>query len=477
MVTRANKEYGCMELSSIKNRTSGVMCWGRLIISVTLFSIAVMNAIAFTSLSPSQARDWRDSGADILLLDIREQNEWDGGHIPDAILMPWNSGYLQAHHDELPDKPIVVYCRTGNRSVSGSTFLESQGHTDIYNMTGGITQWVTLSAPAQVIVQGYTFTSDNEGWAFNGPSGLFDVPLSADGGGSIDLSPGGSSNSFSYWYSPDVTIEDRKQYRSTWTVGSDVTDPDDAVQFRMRVNQKGAWSAWDRTVNSNMDAAPSSGDAKDYTVHFNPMVSGTDDNAVVMSFDIMSFDPADDVNSWLYLEEMSVEHVSLFTSKDHEIYYFSSPGEWTFKGQLLPYDEPSSSDDNSRIGLSPAGSANCFSYWESPDIQINSGKTYRAIYKVESSITDSDNVPAFRLRVNQKGTWSGWGRMVTSNLSNAPSTGSPFPYTVILDPVVTGPGDNDVVLAFDILSFDTMDDMDSWVYVNSVVLEELTIQP
>ena len=90
---------------------------------------------------------------------------------------------------------------------------------------------------------------------------------------------------------------------------SSVTDADDAVQFRLRVNQKGSWQAWDRTVNSNYQQGPSDNEEKIYAVIFNPNVMDIDDGAAVFAFDIMSFDPTDDVTSWLYLQSITLEEV------------------------------------------------------------------------------------------------------------------------------------------------------------------------
>jgi len=94
-------------------------------------------------------------------------------------------------------------------------------------------------------------------------------------------------------------------------MSSNVTNPDDAVQLRLRVNQKASWQAWDRVVNSHNQQAPASTDWKTYDVIFNPNVTGSTDNFGALSFDIMSFDSNDDANSWLYLENALVEEVMI----------------------------------------------------------------------------------------------------------------------------------------------------------------------
>ena len=90
-----------------------------------------------------------------------------------------------------------------------------------------------------------------------------------------------------------------------------MSDPDEAVQFRLRVNQKGAWRAWDTVVSSNPGHAPSLGNPKDYTLYFEPTVTGPEDELVTFSFDIMNFTWTDDATSWLFLDSVIVDVVTL----------------------------------------------------------------------------------------------------------------------------------------------------------------------
>ncbi len=112
-----------------------------------------------------------------------------------------------------------------------------------------------------------------------------------------------------------MAIEDGKLYRARWTVGSSVTDPDKTVGFRLRINQRGSWTAWDRVVNSYLAQAPSAGNTKFYNVYFDPVVTGVnDDHLVIFAFDITSFDVYDDATSVIYLDELVVEEVVFATS-------------------------------------------------------------------------------------------------------------------------------------------------------------------
>ena len=74
-----------------------------------------------------------------LLVDVRTPAEFDSGHIQGAINIPVES--LASRLSEVPgDEPIVVYCRSGNRSAQASRILEDAGYNDIYDL-GGVIDW------------------------------------------------------------------------------------------------------------------------------------------------------------------------------------------------------------------------------------------------------------------------------------------------------------------------------------------------
>ena len=162
-------------------------------------------------------------------------------------------------------------------------------------------------SPKPPPVSEFTFDSGPDGWTFAGQVPPFDTPNSLAIPGYIGLNPGGSTNCFSYWYSPDVIIKDRTLYRTAWTVQSTAAEQADTVQFRMRVNQKGAWCAWDMIINSNLSHTPSFSSPKTYELFFKPSVTSSADSLASFSFDILSFDWNDDANSSLFLDSFLLE--------------------------------------------------------------------------------------------------------------------------------------------------------------------------
>jgi len=80
-----------------------------------------------------------------LLLDVRQDDEWDAGHAPDArhvmlAELPDHVGSLDV------DRPIVCVCRSGARSTRATAFLVEQGY-DVVNLAGGMTAWAQEGEP------------------------------------------------------------------------------------------------------------------------------------------------------------------------------------------------------------------------------------------------------------------------------------------------------------------------------------------
>lgn len=85
---------------------------------------------------------------DVVLLDVREPDEYAAGHIPGVRLMPM--GTVPSRLSEIPtDKTVIVTCRSGNRSGQITNFLRSNGFTNVHNMQGGILAWQRAGYPVE----------------------------------------------------------------------------------------------------------------------------------------------------------------------------------------------------------------------------------------------------------------------------------------------------------------------------------------
>lgn len=78
---------------------------------------------------------------DAMLIDVREQDEWDTERIPGALFRPMSQ--INSWYQDLPrDRPVIVQCRTGSRSASVVLALVNQaGFDNVFNLSGGIVGW------------------------------------------------------------------------------------------------------------------------------------------------------------------------------------------------------------------------------------------------------------------------------------------------------------------------------------------------
>lgn len=79
---------------------------------------------------------------EVIIVDVREQDEFDAGHISGAVLLPVGTITKDTAAAVIPeqDSTVLVYCRSGNRSKTASTALADLGYTNIYEF-GGINTW------------------------------------------------------------------------------------------------------------------------------------------------------------------------------------------------------------------------------------------------------------------------------------------------------------------------------------------------
>jgi molybdopterin/thiamine biosynthesis adenylyltransferase/rhodanese-related sulfurtransferase len=103
-----------------------------------------------TEVNATRARELIDSG-DILLVDVRNQDEWDEGHIPGAVHIP--RGNLESRIERAapdPSQTLVIYCAVGNRSVFATRTLEELGYVDVASLAGGFTDWKRNGFPVEL---------------------------------------------------------------------------------------------------------------------------------------------------------------------------------------------------------------------------------------------------------------------------------------------------------------------------------------
>ena len=95
----------------------------------------------YEQITAEDAKKIMDAGKEHIILDTREQDEFDEGHIPGAILIPYTE--IENKAEEMltdKDKLILVYCRSGRRSKIAAESLAKLGYTNVKEF-GGIIDW------------------------------------------------------------------------------------------------------------------------------------------------------------------------------------------------------------------------------------------------------------------------------------------------------------------------------------------------
>jgi len=113
-----------------------------LLLSLLLLAGCGGNAAAgYQQITQEEAKAMMDS-QEVIILDVREQDEYDSGHIPGAVLLPVGTIDDTTAAQVIPEKDstVLVYCRSGNRSKTASAALADLGYTNIYEL-GGINTW------------------------------------------------------------------------------------------------------------------------------------------------------------------------------------------------------------------------------------------------------------------------------------------------------------------------------------------------
>ena len=131
-----------------------------ILIIAGLIAVAAVTAILINANNPCCAQEaatvqaispaayqqqFAETGALHLLIDVRTPEEFASGHIEGAVNIPVDA--LAGRLSEVPTgQPVVVYCRTGNRSATASKILADAGYTSIYDL-GGLQGWISQGFP------------------------------------------------------------------------------------------------------------------------------------------------------------------------------------------------------------------------------------------------------------------------------------------------------------------------------------------
>jgi len=102
----------------------------------------------YTSLDTEEAKTMLEDNKNVVLIDIRNRDEYNVEHLRGAKNIPLDQ--LDKRHEKLPrDKEIVVYCQTGGRSIRAIRKLEVAGFSQLYHMHEGLRGWKKAGYPTR----------------------------------------------------------------------------------------------------------------------------------------------------------------------------------------------------------------------------------------------------------------------------------------------------------------------------------------
>lgn len=111
-----------------------------IIVLLSIVGCKVKGSSDYNKISSIEAKEIIDS-EEVIILDVRTQQEYNEGHIKDALLIPdYDLEALVESQIEDKDAKILIYCRSGNRSKSAALKLIEMGYKDVYDF-GGINTW------------------------------------------------------------------------------------------------------------------------------------------------------------------------------------------------------------------------------------------------------------------------------------------------------------------------------------------------
>jgi rhodanese-related sulfurtransferase len=113
---------------------------------MNLFGIFGQDDKKFGSVTSIELEDIiskKDTLNSLMIIDVRNPDEYNGGHIPGAVLLSIADSSFKDKIDDLdPDLTYYVYCRSGGRSRKACESMAQSGFTKVFNLEKGILEWI-----------------------------------------------------------------------------------------------------------------------------------------------------------------------------------------------------------------------------------------------------------------------------------------------------------------------------------------------
>lgn len=348
--------------------------------------------------------------------------------------------------------------------------------------------------PTATTVASYGFDADEEGWTSGGADPPYTMALFFYTTGNLIIQSVDAST-YGYWEGPvdDIPYVEDSIYRATFSVRG-TAQQDLAPKLRARINTQSATITGLVTVESRLGGEESpSGTARDYTVYFDPMdQSGYQGNELTddlfVGFDLLSFDPTDDVSGAFLIDSVIVERFdksAIITDTIARVYDTTSEFDtWTTGGAAIVFTLPLYGvGDGSLILTANNNDTDTYGFWETSrtanEVDIQANMLYRVLFTI-SSASAQEISPQMRLRIGTESNKMAYVYSVFSNLDgvNSPSSAG-TEYQLLLYPpqsdVGADPLVNGLIFAVDMLNFTPGDDANGDLTIERVEVQ--TIDP
>ena len=108
----------------------------------TIFSCSLINNESINHMNSDELIEFIELN-DAILVDVRTEDEYNSGYIENSLNIDYFSNDFSVNADKLDkNTPIILYCRSGNRSSMSANKISKLGFKEIYNLEGGILEWI-----------------------------------------------------------------------------------------------------------------------------------------------------------------------------------------------------------------------------------------------------------------------------------------------------------------------------------------------
>jgi len=113
-----------------------------LLVAFTIFSCSLINNESINQMNSDELIEFIELN-DAILVDVRTEDEYNSGYIENSLNIDYFSNDFSVNADKLDkNTPIILYCRSGNRSSMSANKISKLGFKEIYNLEGGILEWI-----------------------------------------------------------------------------------------------------------------------------------------------------------------------------------------------------------------------------------------------------------------------------------------------------------------------------------------------